>query len=268
MRQVLACILAALLCATSTPALAQSREHIRPVGADVRFAVERSAAESRGPMSNRLNAQGRAVTEAASILAVLPQDCDVSSAIYWDDAGRWIAQHTLNVRPRGNLAALQTMTHPNALRATVRRSEQVINAAKGRAYLAPNESVSAAPADLAMDLRQRAEWTAYVSSVLTQMRAAHEAEPRDFGGAYSLALWSRTACRLVDDNARAARKALAGIGYPFSAQFGPRTEEAFALLVSASDDAQLAQEALTLAGDRASPTAREALAATSTPPAH
>lgn len=258
--------LAVVLAVISLPAIAEGKERIRSVGADVRFAVERSVSESRGPISSRLSEQGGAVNASPSILTALSLDCDVSSAVYWDDAGRWIAQHTLNARPRGNEAAFETMTHPNALRALVRRSEQVINGTPERLYLAANERVSASPANRALDLRQRAEWTAYIDAVLTQTRAAHEAAPRDFSGAYSMALWARTACRIVDDNHDAARKALTSIGYPFAAQFGERTEEAFALLVSASGDAQLAQEALTLAGDRASPAARQALAATSTTP--
>jgi hypothetical protein len=266
MRHFLASALVALLCATSLPAFGQSSPRIRSIGDDIRFALERSASESKQPVSNWLRGRGRAVGNSPSILPSISIPCDISSAIYWDAAGRWIAENTLRPAPQTGEDALDLMTHRNHLRALARRSEHAINTAPERFYLAQGEDIAMSPKDRASDLRQRAEWTAFMAALLTQMRAEHQAAPQDFGRAFGLSLWTRTACKLVEGNRAAATNALAAIGYPNAGQYGEKTEEAFTLLVRASGDALLAKNALTAAGERASPAAQRLLGAMSSSP--
>ena len=258
-------IVATVLALVATAATASARPaHLRWVGDDVRFALERSAAESDGPVTRRLQERGGTVGSSTDPMAL---DCDRSSAIFWESAARWISENTEEAKPRGSIATFELITERNNLRGMVVRSENAIAAAPRHEFLLPNERITAAPADRATDLRQRAEWTVFLSSMFRDMSTAQASDPRDFGKAYGISLWTRAYCGISKSNLDAAHAAFTEVGYPDTARFGDATENAFILLVRASGDRELAQSALVAAGDKASPAARRVLGAMTPAPA-
>jgi len=255
-------ILAMAASLSMTNANAQTSPRLRAVGDDVRFALRLSASDSEGPMTRYLSERGRTAGDASMTL-----NCDESNAAFWDRAARWIALNTREVRPGGTARAFAIMTQSNNLRGMIVQSEAAIAAVPRHEFLRSGERVTGTPADRAADLRQRAEWTAFLSSSLAQMGAAQSADPQDFGKTYGLTLWTRAYCRLSKANLDAARAAFAEGGYPDAARTGSDTENAFILLVRAGGNGAFAASVLAAAGDTASPAAGRVLGGMSAPPA-
>lgn len=263
------------------PALAQSR--IDHIGADVRRSVAEAA--DAGVRAFTTPTQRNAASNAERSPSIAPTlaaaTCDTTSDRYWDAAAPWIRRNAQpatmppgatiedgigatsgNLKRRESAAidfggAAQAMAQD--MRQRVQRIEETIQTSSRRLYLLDNDVIARRPPDRAADLRQRAEWMTFVIAFLPQLKAAHEAQPRDFEKAFVFAVWTRATCDILKSNRAAALAALNDLGFPDATRFGGETEIAFAMLVRAGNEPVMAREALRRGGDTPSAMARQIL---------
>lgn len=265
---------------SAAPALAD--EKIGFVGADVRRIMASAASDAeRGFTSPNARNATDASERSASIAPLLASTtCDTPTVTYWEKAAPWIRRNTLPpivladddslgaedaFRPgNARVARTQEFREParmmaRDMRRRTERVEEAIKTSAQHVYLTPGDDIAARPKDRATDLRQRAEWTTFVSAMLPQLKSAHEAAPNNFANAFVFAVWTRATCDIVKANGEAALSTLQEIGYPAAATYGGQTEIAFAILVRARNDAPFAQEALNRGGAGVAEMARRIL---------
>jgi hypothetical protein len=146
---------------------------------------------------------------------------------YMQAFGEFMARHveaTPGGDPGQNARSIYFMNE--RLRSDITRAAGLAQPGKAQ-FLEPGETLTARPQTWNAALRQRAEWTVVLSSVVGGLvQASHH--NLDFGANYSAGVWTRMACDFEDGDAAFLKRWAAGGGAPAS----PRDQAALALLQS------------------------------------
>jgi len=146
---------------------------------------------------------------------------------YMQDFGQFMARHVQAV-PGGDQGydARSIGFMNERLRSDITRAAGLAQPGKTQ-FLEPGESLTQRPETWNAALRQRAEWTVVLATVVNGLVEASRHNP-DFGANYSAGIWTRMACDFEEGDAAFLKRWAAGGGAPAS----PHDQAALALLQS------------------------------------